>query len=119
MSETASGLIRLLIAFAPGIYRAYKDSVVPLSKAIIDRDGKSVESIYVPKGTIVYVGMLACNRNPELWGPDANEWKPERWLSDPVSGSGKGGLPESLLEAKVPGIYSHLMTFLGGPRACM
>ena len=23
------------------------------------------------------------NRNPEVWGPDFYEWKPERWLTYP------------------------------------
>ena len=31
--------------------------------------------------------------------PDALEWKPERWLSP---------LPESIMDSKIPGIYSHL-----------
>ncbi|KAJ2929646.1 hypothetical protein H1R20_g7436, partial [Candolleomyces eurysporus] len=46
----------------------------------------------------------------EIWGPDASEWKPERWLSP---------LPDRVAEARVPGIYSHMMTFLGGGRACI
>jgi hypothetical protein len=32
-------------------------------------------------------------------GPDALEWKPERWLTP---------LPESIMESKVPGVYAHL-----------
>ncbi|KAF9229902.1 hypothetical protein BU15DRAFT_57751, partial [Melanogaster broomeanus] len=45
-----------------------------------------------------------------VWGEDALEWKPDRWLKP---------LPLSVTEAHVPGIYSHLMTFLGGGRACI
>jgi hypothetical protein len=33
----------------------------------------------------------------EIWGEDAEEFKPERWLS---------ALPQSVSEAKLPGIYS-------------
>lgn len=39
------------------------------------------------------------NRSAKLWGPDALEWKPERWM---------GELPESVLSARLPGIYSNL-----------
>jgi cytochrome P450 len=53
----------------------------------------------IPKNTNVMVGILAANRNPEIWGPDSYEWKPERWLSPP---------PKSLTEAQIPGIYSNL-----------
>lgn len=72
---------------------------MPLSKPIRGLDGTLIKEIPVPEGTIVLVGMLASNRNPELWGPDAEEWKPERWLEP---------LPETVTEAHVPGIYSHL-----------
>ncbi|KAF8896610.1 cytochrome P450 [Infundibulicybe gibba] len=63
-----------------------------------------------PNNTTVNISILNSNRNPAVWGPDAGEWKPERWL---------GGLPDTVIDAHVPGIYSHLMTFLGGGRACI
>jgi cytochrome P450 len=86
--------------------------VLPLAKPITGRDGSTITEIHVPKGTEVHVGIRNSNINPELWGEDAEQWKPERWLNP---------LPKSLTEAdsKVPGVYSHLMTFLGGARSCM
>jgi len=53
----------------------------------------------VPKGTNIVISLLGSNTNPSLWGEDAAEWRPERWLSQ---------LPEKVLEAHMPGIYSHL-----------
>jgi len=73
-------------------------------------DGQEISEIPIPSNTNVIVGTLAANRNPEIWGPDAYEWKPERWLKP---------LPETVPSAHMPGIYSHLMTFLGGGRACI
>ncbi len=79
---------------------------------------------------MVFVGIMSCNTSKAIWGEDAHEWKPERWLSP---------LPESVTKAKIPGVYSnlyvddhqcivetlhadgltHRMTFWGGGRACM
>ncbi|KAI0761511.1 cytochrome P450 [Trametes elegans] len=87
-----------------------QDAVLPLSRPITGVDGAPMNDIFVPKDTTVIVGILSSNRNKAIWGDDALEWKPERWLSS---------LPSSVTEAKIPGIYSNLMTFLGGGRACI
>lgn len=61
--------------------------------------GSEVSEIFIPEDTTIYVGMWAINTDPLIWGPDAKEWKPERFLNP---------LPESVTDAKVPGIYSNL-----------
>lgn len=43
---------------------------------------------------------MNANRNKALWGEDADEWKPERWLLP---------LPKTLEDAHIPGVYSHLL----------
>ena len=35
--------------------------------------------IFVPKGTEVSYLIYTTHRAPDFWGPDANEYKPERW----------------------------------------
>ncbi|KAI9057203.1 cytochrome P450 [Trametes sanguinea] len=87
-----------------------QDAVLPLAKPIRGLDGTLINEVFLPKGTTVCAGLLNCNRNKALWGEDAYEWKPERWLSP---------LPSAVTEAKIPGVYSNLMTFLGGGRACI
>ncbi|KAF8157063.1 cytochrome P450 [Crassisporium funariophilum] len=89
---------------------ARQDIILPLATPIRGTNGKDIMEIPIPKGTEIFISIMASNRNPELWGPDALEWKPERWLSP---------LPEALVEARVPGVYSHLLTFLGGGRSCI
>lgn len=89
---------------------AHQDGVLTLSKPIKTVDGKEISEIHVPKDTLLVISIDAVNTNPDLWGPDSYEWKPERWLAP---------LPDALLEAKIPGVYSHLMTFIGGGRACI
>ncbi|EEB89820.1 hypothetical protein MPER_12047 [Moniliophthora perniciosa FA553] len=83
-----------------------QDAVVPLSKPLPN----GATEIHVPAGTGIYISILNANRNPDIWGVDALDWKPERWLQD---------LPKSVTEAKVPGVYSHLMTFNAGGRSCI
>ena len=58
-----------------------------------------MHSIFVPKDTTVMIGVHSSNRNKAIWGEDALEWKPERWLEP---------LPSTVTEAKIPGVYSHL-----------
>ncbi|KAI0329087.1 cytochrome P450 [Cubamyces sp. BRFM 1775] len=87
-----------------------KDVVLPLAEPIRGVDGKMIHEIFVPEGTTVVAGLLNCNRNKALWGEDAYEWKPERWLKP---------LPTAVSEARIPGVYANLMTFLGGGRACI
>jgi cytochrome P450 len=48
---------------------------------------------------MVIVGIEAYNRSTDLWGDDANEWKPERWLKP---------LPKALADDHSPGVYSHM-----------
>ncbi|KAI0773098.1 cytochrome P450 [Trametes elegans] len=99
--------------YAPGplSYRlAYRDATMPLSQPIRGTDGSSIGSIYVPKNTVIVISNLAYNRNKEVWGEDADQWKPERWM-DP--------LPRVLEESPSPGIWSRMMTFAGGPRSCV
>ena len=78
---------------------ARRDTVLPLMTPIKGLDGQEINEVFVKKGTIVSIGVLASNTNPKLWGADADEWKPERWLSP---------LPEELIAAHLPGVYSNL-----------
>jgi cytochrome P450 len=34
----------------------------------------------LPRGTVTFVSPYALGRDPRSWGPDAPDWRPERWL---------------------------------------
>ncbi|TFK53078.1 cytochrome P450 [Heliocybe sulcata] len=87
-----------------------EDAALPLLDPVTGTDQREISSIPVPRGTIVWMAIAMNNANEKVWGSDAKEFKPERWLSD---------LPPKLADAKMPGVLSPLMTFLGGPRACI
>ncbi|PPQ64799.1 hypothetical protein CVT26_002631 [Gymnopilus dilepis] len=96
----------------PTIFRqALKDTVVPLLHPITGVDGEIMKEVYIEKGTDIFINILGSNHHPKTWGGDADEWKPERWLTD---------LPDSVLRNReLSGVYSHQMTFLAGKRACI
>jgi len=84
-----------------------KDDVVPLS------DGKSIR---VKKGDGVFIPIVVLNKSEDVWGEDALKFKPERWLP-----AYQSTLSPELKQRQrdIPGVYSDLMSFLGGPRSCI
>ncbi|KAK0232633.1 cytochrome P450 [Armillaria fumosa] len=72
------------------------DDVLPLmgSKALV-----------IPKGQILYCSIYLYNRLRSIWGADAEEWNPSRFLDK--------NIPVSL------GVYANLMTFSAGSRSCI
>ncbi|KAH0839443.1 cytochrome P450 [Lanmaoa asiatica] len=85
------------------------DDVIPLSKPVCTRSGKLVDHISVAKGTYLSVSVPSVNRSTTLWGPDAKEFKPERWI-------GEKGIPAAAKEIQG---HRHLLTFIDGPRTCL
>ncbi|KAJ7438802.1 cytochrome P450 [Mycena galericulata] len=95
---------------APRIFReAITDAVLQLSTPITGADGAVMSSINVPKGTTIYIAIAAANHNKQIWGEDAVEFRPDRWID---------GKAESVT-CKMCGIYGNTMTFLGGGRSCI
>ncbi|KAA1472336.1 cytochrome P450 [Dentipellis sp. KUC8613] len=95
----------------PMIHRTVsEDAVLPVASPIVGVDGTKMSELHVTKNTGIIVSILAVNRDTGIWGPDASEWKPERWLSP---------LPDSVSDAAIPGVYSNTMTFFGGNRSCI
>ncbi|KAJ7778749.1 cytochrome P450 [Mycena maculata] len=85
---------------------ATQDDVVPLTTPFTDLKGTVHETLRVKKGQTVTIPILVMNRDAGIWGPDAKEFKPERWESQAISNS-------------IPGVWGHMLSFLGGPRACI
>ncbi|KAG9258421.1 cytochrome P450 [Emericellopsis atlantica] len=63
----------------------------------------------IPKGTTLVLSMWMTNRSPEIWGPQAGECRPERWINDDGKPNQTGGTSSN---------YDFL-TFLHGPRSCI
>lgn len=100
-----SDVVGVMEKTASEIYESRKKELQDASA--LSESGKDILttlSEYVPASTDVMVSLMGCNRNVELWGPDAGEWKPERWLNE---------LPPTLTDAKIPwGLFSSVSTHL-------
>jgi cytochrome P450 len=59
-------------------------TTVPMITRVAADDTIVCGDVLVRKGEIVYVQSYAMARNPNVWGPDAAEFKPERWI-DPTT----------------------------------
>ncbi|KAK5057604.1 hypothetical protein LTR84_011604 [Exophiala bonariae] len=67
--------------------------------------GLTVNDKFIPPGTPVGISPIVQNRDPKIWGDNAQEFWPERWLES---------------EAKSRYLESNNMTFGGsGPRMCV
>ncbi|KZT02793.1 cytochrome P450 [Laetiporus sulphureus 93-53] len=99
--------LRLYAPVPSSLRVAVKDNTIPLQKPFLDVHGQLRDSIDISKGTTIDIALLALNRSKSLWGDDALEFRPDRWKAIPDSAH------------SIPGVWGDLMTFLGGPRACI
>ena len=65
-----------------------------------------VSGHHVPSGTDIIFCPWALHRSTSHWGPDAEEFNPERWLND---ANGRGGARDAYC----------FSTFGAGPRVCI
>ena len=89
--------LRLHLAASRIARMALRDTVLPLGGG---DEGRS--PLFVPKGRVVEMDLYTVQRDPIIWGSDADEFKPERW-----------GAGRPLWEANW-----QYQPFLGGLRMC-
>jgi len=78
---------------------ASQDVTIPLHIPVKGTDEQMISQIHVAKNQNIIIGVANCNRDARVWGNDATEWKPQRWLEP---------LPQSLVEARIPGIFPNV-----------
>ncbi|KAI5986036.1 cytochrome P450 [Pisolithus orientalis] len=88
---------------------AEKDDVIPLSEPVHTKAGEVLDSIRVAAGTLVAISTPSVNRSAAIWGIDAKEFRPERWID-------KDGITKKAQEIQG---HRHLLSFGDGPRMCI
>lgn len=80
---------------------------MPVSNVTLN-SGQGASYIQVKRGDIFYIPMTALNTSTVFWGPNAAEFRPERWLDKAQVGSIAGYMP-----------LGGLATFSAGRRMCI
>ncbi|KAK2616257.1 hypothetical protein QQS21_000892 [Conoideocrella luteorostrata] len=113
-SVSSSEIDRLpyLHAVCSEVFRLY----APLPQNVRDAlHDTTIEGIRVPRGTRIILAPWATNVDGELWGRDAKEFRPDRWLS-----TDHGGMYD-VKTASSGGATSNyaFLSFSHGPRSCI
>jgi len=58
--------------------------VQSLSSKEVPKGGDTINGLFIPGGTAIGVSYLSIFHSKEIWGDDANLFRPERWLIDDV-----------------------------------
>ena len=83
------------------VMRLYPPAAFVSREALEDAQ---IGHLLVPKGVCIWTLIPTLHRDPEIWGSDANEFKPERFANG-ISGA-----------CKLPQVY---VPFCVGPRLCL
>ncbi|KAK7038502.1 cytochrome P450, partial [Favolaschia claudopus] len=87
---------------------AVADDVLPLARPAYDSSGRQHDTLPIKKGQNVRIAIADVNTDVAVWGPDAHEFKPERWTS-----------PLPTAAETVPSVWGDLLTFFAGPHNCI
>ncbi|QRW24894.1 cytochrome P450 family protein [Rhizoctonia solani] len=87
---------------------ATEDSVLRFGGAIQGSDGKKITEVLIKAGQAIIIPVMSINHMKSVWGDDADEFKPERWL-DPAR--------LELVNRKFG--WNGILTFSDGPRQCI
>lgn len=74
------------------------ERVVPLA-------GLQIGDVFLPPGTVVGINPWVLHRDKRIFGPDAEAWRPGRWLEGDAE--------------KVKNMEQHLLAFGAGKRTCL
>ena len=77
---------------------------LPLER-IVPPSGLQIHNTFIPPGTVVGINPYVLQRDPRIFGTDAESWNPSRWLSEEEKHTKK--------------MEHSLLTFGAGKRGCL
>ncbi|KAI1820167.1 cytochrome p450 benzoate 4-monooxygenase [Xylaria intraflava] len=60
--------------------RLHSTSALGLPRVVAEPGGVTCENEHFPEGTVLSVPSYTLHHTEEIWGPDVEEFKPDRWL---------------------------------------
>jgi cytochrome P450 len=79
--------------------------IASLARQTTEDEILPVSGTFVPKGTGMAIPMNALHRDPDVYGSDADDFRPDRWVEDP--------------DLKKRALPYNFMPFGSGKRACI
>lgn len=86
--------------------RLYPTVPLTLREALHDT---TIGGQVIPEGTTMVISIWMINRMPSIWGANANDFVPSRWITEDGKPNQNGGTASNY----------DFMTFLHGPRSCI
>ncbi|KIP05242.1 hypothetical protein PHLGIDRAFT_163819 [Phlebiopsis gigantea 11061_1 CR5-6] len=106
-----SAAVKETLRYHPPVYHIFRnaiaDDVLPLETPIKSASGEYTSEIPIGAGQHVVLSVCTYQRLPEIWGEDADQWNPLRFVEGNIEKESKMGL------------YANLMAFAEGNRGCI
>lgn len=92
--------------------RSQSPFILPLATPVPSsnntKDATLVTALPLPAGTTIYLSIQGVNRDPNIWGPDADEFRPERWLEGDKKSREWDGKGREKAKREVPSLWSSM-----------
>ncbi len=76
------------------------------------RNGAEISGHFFPAGTVVGLNCWTAHYNEDVYGPDAKEFRPERWMQGELE-------TESEHKERVQAVEAYYLPFGLGSRTCI
>ncbi|EKD03070.1 Cytochrome P450 [Trichosporon asahii var. asahii CBS 8904] len=83
------------------------DQDIPLSEPVALKDGRVITSLPLKKGEVLNLSVVCANRDKDVWGPDAEEFNPDRF--------DRPNTPAK----QIPSAWGNVLSFSHGSRNCI
>lgn len=112
VSWSESQKLPFLDACVKESFRLHPAAGLPLER-IVPEPGLEIAGHFVPGGTIVGCSAWVIHRREEIFGPDVDDFRPDRWLRP------KRGESESAFAERLKAMNGYMFHFGAGSRTCI